>query len=64
MEAGVDEKPYIERTVTTIVREHNPKYDQVALCTCGHTYERHFDTYENMAPIGCKYCPCGEFTPA
>lgn len=26
------------------------------LCECGHEYYRHFDTYDNMAPVGCKYC--------
>jgi hypothetical protein len=26
------------------------------LCVCGHPYYRHFDTYEDMAPVGCKYC--------
>tara|TARA_R110000824_G_scaffold12226_7_gene53670 strand:- start:70032 stop:70373 length:342 start_codon:yes stop_codon:yes gene_type:complete len=26
------------------------------LCKCGHTYYRHFDTYEGMSPVGCKYC--------
>jgi hypothetical protein len=26
------------------------------LCICGHTYYRHFDPYEHMDPVGCKYC--------
>lgn len=25
-------------------------------CECGHPYYRHFDTYEDMSPVGCKYC--------
>lgn len=25
-------------------------------CVCGHTYYRHFDSYEDMYPVGCKYC--------
>ena len=25
-------------------------------CECGHPYYRHFDSYDFMAPIGCKYC--------
>jgi hypothetical protein len=58
------EEPYLKREVTTVKIEHNPKYDQSALCTCGHTYDRHFDSYERMEPIGCKYCPCFEFIPA
>jgi len=28
------------------------------LCACGHPYRRHFDTYDEMQPIGCKYCDC------
>lgn len=28
-------------------------------CRCGHSYYRHFDTYDSMAPVGCKYCYCG-----
>jgi hypothetical protein len=28
---------------------------------CHHPYYRHFDTYEQMRPVGCKYCLCDEF---
>lgn len=28
-------------------------------CKCGHPYYRHFDTYDDMSPVGCKYCGCG-----
>lgn len=35
--------------------------DQNEKCKCGHTYYRHFDSYENMEPVGCKYCPCYRF---
>lgn len=35
--------------------------DQEEMCDCGHPYYRHFDSYEDMAPIGCKYCPCFTF---
>ncbi len=31
------------------------------VCTCTHTYVRHFDTYEAMAPVGCKYCECDRY---
>ena len=31
-------------------------------CVCGHPYYRHFDTYEDMSPVGCKYC-CGDDCP-
>lgn len=30
-------------------------------CICGHLYYRHFDTYEEMRPVGCKYCGCNSF---
>lgn len=56
------EKPYLEKTV--IVRQYNPKYGDDRLCTCGHPYYRHFDSYEEMEPIGCKYCGCYTFVEA
>lgn len=46
-------------TVTTI--KYNPKYGDARVCKCGHAYYRHFDTYEDMLPVGCKYCECGNF---
>ena len=45
-------------------KEEAPAYDPKfpmgdgARCACGHTYYRHYDTYDDMAPIGCKYCDC------
>lgn len=34
------------------------------LCICGHPYHRHFDSYDDMKPVGCKYCPDGhKFMP-
>ena len=55
------EPPYliIERVV--VDREYNPAYGDDRICKCGHSYYRHFDTYEDMAPAGCKYCMCFEF---
>jgi hypothetical protein len=45
-----------------------PRYDAQhgddVLCgnpTCGHPYYRHFDTYEDMSAVGCKYCGCETF---
>lgn len=39
-----------------------PKYDAQfgddRECECGHAYYRHFDGYEDNAPVGCKYCDC------
>lgn len=55
------QEPYIEQIVTVIERHYNPKYGDDRLCCCGHKYYRHFDTYENMSAVGCKYCSCGEF---
>lgn len=39
---------------------YNPKFDSenAPACACGHSYERHFDSYEDMAAVGCKYCNC------
>lgn len=50
----MQEKPYIEG-------EYNPDYEDTRICECGHTYAHHFDSYENMKPVGCKYCPCFKF---
>lgn len=57
-----EEKPYI--TVTLANKVWNPKYTQDAVCVCGHAYERHFDSYDEMRAIGCKYCACNEFIRA
>jgi len=56
-----EEKPYIETPVTTIKVEYNPKYGDERLCICGHFYYRHFDSYDDMSPVGCKYCFCSVF---
>ena len=57
--------PYKEITLEVIgvLKEYNPEYGDGRLCECGHTYYRHFDSYEGMAPVGCKYCGCDEFKP-
>lgn len=55
------EDPYIEERVERFVKKYNPKYGDNRVCICGHTYDRHFDSYEDMAPVGCKYCGCSEF---
>lgn len=41
--------------------EYNPEYGDNRLCKCGHTYDRHFDSYDDMYPVGCKYCACSKF---
>lgn len=57
----MQEKPYIEKKRIVVDRKHNPKYDQNKLCECGHAYHRHFDSYDDMRAIGCKYCDCFTF---
>lgn len=52
-------EPYIKNTVEVSV--YNPEYGDNRICCCGHKYYRHFDTYEDMAAVGCKYCPCDTF---
>lgn len=51
------QQPYLDGN------KHNPNYPADKICRCGHPYYRHFDTYDNMENIGCKYCPCYEFIP-
>lgn len=55
------EPAYLEETVITVIRKYNPKYGDDRLCRCGHTYYRHFDTYDYMEDVGCKYCECNNF---
>jgi hypothetical protein len=57
----MEEKPYIEKTETVITYLYNPKYGDDRICECGHPYHRHFDSYENMETVGCKYCECHFF---
>lgn len=60
---NIDDRPYIEEKVVTVIKKYNPNYGDDKICTCGHEYCRHFDSYDNMEPIGCKYCFCDTFTP-
>ena len=58
-----DDKPYL--VVDIIVNYgYNPDYGDDRVCECGHDYYRHFDSYENMDAVGCKYCKCREFKEA
>ena len=47
------------------IRDRPPPYDpnfgDDRECACGHSYYRHFDSYEDMSPVGCKYCECRRF---
>lgn len=45
--------------------------DRVCVCSLtdkwhpnDHRYYRHFDSYDNHRPVGCKYCDCWEFKEA
>ena len=55
------EAPYIITEEVVIHRKYNPNYGDDRICECGHPYYRHFDTYDDMCPCGCKYCGCGVF---
>jgi len=39
-----------------LIPKYDPKYGDSRVCKCGHPYYRHFDSYEDNAPVGCKYC--------
>ncbi len=57
------DEPYRETVIEVIgvLKEYNPNFGDDKICECGHTYYRHFDSYEGMSPVGCKYCGCQEF---
>lgn len=54
------QQPYIKVGKYSRMR-YNPYYGDNRKCECGHAYVRHFDSYHNMYPCGCKYCSCREF---
>lgn len=53
--------PYIIKVKVITEKHYNPNYGDNKKCKCGHSYEKHFDSYENMSPLGCKYCDCNNF---
>lgn len=55
------EQPYLEEVHVTVERKYNPNYGDYRKCKCGDYYHRHFDSYENNAAVGCKYCDCLTF---
>lgn len=61
---GSDDAPYLEYEYKETVKRYNPNYGDNRMCVCGHPYYRHFDSWENMRPVGCKYCGCREFVEA
>lgn len=60
----ISEQPYLRSERVIVEFKYNPKYGDDRICVCGHTYYRHFDTYEDMFPCGCKYCECDTFEEA
>ena len=57
----IEERPYTVKRVIVETFHYNPRYGNDRLCVCGHPYYRHFDTYDDMEDVGCKYCGCFEF---
>ena len=55
------EPEYFETIHIESKLEYNTNYGDDKLCKCGHSYYRHFDSYEEMEAIGCKYCQCFHF---
>lgn len=53
--------PYITTFSVNINKEYNRHFGDDKLCQCGHSYYRHFDSYEGMEACGCKYCGCYDF---
>lgn len=58
---SIMEKPYLITEKIVYVKEYNPNYGDDRICECGHKYYRHFDSYVEMDPVGCKYCACNHF---
>lgn len=56
--------PYLEGFEVRTVAKYNPNYGDKKVCECGHSYYRHFDSYEDMDAVGCKYCRCFTFKEA
>lgn len=56
-----EDSPYLEYEYKKVLKKYNPNYGDDRVCICGHTYYRHFDSYEDMRPCGCKYCDCSTF---
>ena len=57
------DQPYVEGFELRKIRKYNPAYGDDKECICGHPYYRHFDSYEDMRAVGCKYCGCYDFKP-
>lgn len=55
------ESPYLKKRVSRTLYFYNPAYGDQRICSCSHTYVRHFDPYEDYEAVGCKYCECMHF---
>lgn len=55
------EHPYIIEKIVKEIRSYNPQFGDKRICECGHPYYRHFDPYDDMLDVGCKYCSCFTF---
>lgn len=63
----MSKEPFIFKAFVVQIRVYNPEYGDARMCGCGHPYYRHFDTYEDMLDVGCKYmmtCGCPGFEEA
>jgi hypothetical protein len=56
--------PYLEEVSVHTDKKYNPNFGDDKICKCGHPYYRHFDSYEMMETVGCKYCGCYLFEEA
>jgi len=55
-EAEMDAKRLLELVDERYGVPYDKDFGDDKLCVCGHSYYRHFDTYDEMLPVGCKYC--------
>ena len=62
-EVIMSEKPYIADARVIVDLKYNPNYGDHRLCLCGRPYHRHFDSYDAMRNVGCKYCCCFQYLP-
>ena len=61
MQTDFVEPPYFIEVSIEKYRTYNKNYGDDRICKCGDPYYRHFDPYEDMEAVGCKYCECRIF---
>jgi hypothetical protein len=42
---------------------YDPRRSDDPCAGCGHPHYRHFDGWDDMRPVGCKYCRCRRWLP-